>query len=67
MDIVSFLNDNWNVVVSMMLGIRSSVPTTLTVEALNPEDFQIEFTFELVHKRTKGSTGLVSGQARSGN
>jgi len=58
-DIVTFLNENWNQVVSMMLGIRNAVLSFRAHEEITKEQFKTKFVFQLVHKRTKASAEKV--------
>ncbi len=60
MDLVTFLNENWNLVVSMMLGIRNAVLSFRAHEDVTKEQFQTKFCFQLVHKRTKASAEKIS-------
>ncbi len=59
MDIVTFLNENWNTVVSMMLGIRNAVLSFSENDVLTHEHFRSKFCYQLVHKRTKASVEKV--------
>ena len=59
MDLVTFLNENWNLVVSMMLGIRNAVLSFRADEDITKEQFNSKFVFQLVHKRTKASAEKV--------
>lgn len=65
MNLVSFLNENWNLVISMMLGIRNAVASLLKEEEISHEQFKAKFGFQLIHKRTKASAKKVSSPLKS--
>jgi len=59
MKLVGFLNENWDLVISMMVGIRNAVASLLKEESISNEMFKAKFGFQLIHKRTKASAEKV--------
>ena len=57
---ITFGHDNWNLVLNMMLGIRNSVKSLMheEISAIEREDFDSKYYFELVPKRTADTSRL---------
>ena len=53
---VNIIDENWSLILNMMLGMRKSVTSILDVPKLNEEDFKVKYVFELVPRRKAGGS-----------
>jgi 1-phosphatidylinositol-4-phosphate 5-kinase len=61
-NLVNIIDENWNLILNMMLGMRNSATSVHDVVKLTGDDFNVKYVFELVPRRKAGSvqTKIVS-------